>query len=145
MKRILHPSDFSSASRPAFRKALEMAKAARGRLLIVHVLAAPLVVPETYLSPSTYDDLERSIRAVAQRDMNRLLAQAKRARVPASGRLLEGVPVHDRIVRSAKAARADVIVMGTHGRSGISRVFLGSVAARVLATASCPVLTVRGR
>jgi nucleotide-binding universal stress UspA family protein len=52
---------------------------------------------------------------------------------------------HEQIVRSAKRQRADLIVMGTHGRTGVARFFLGSVAARVAATAPCPVLTVRGR
>jgi nucleotide-binding universal stress UspA family protein len=48
-------------------------------------------------------------------------------------------------VRAARSKRADVLVLGTHGRTGLPRFFLGSVAARVLATAPCPVLTVRGR
>jgi nucleotide-binding universal stress UspA family protein len=58
--------------------------------------------------------------------------------------LLEGV-THEQIVRTAKRQRADVIVMGTHGRTGVARFFLGSVAARAAAMAPCPVLTVRGR
>jgi nucleotide-binding universal stress UspA family protein len=49
------------------------------------------------------------------------------------------------IVRIAKAGRFDLLVIGTHGRTGLAKFFLGSVAARVVATASCPVLTVRGR
>ena len=49
------------------------------------------------------------------------------------------------IVRLARREAADLIVIGTHGRSGLGRLFMGSVAARVLATAKCPVLTVRGR
>jgi nucleotide-binding universal stress UspA family protein len=53
--------------------------------------------------------------------------------------------VAERIVRTARALRADLIVMGTHGRTGVTRVVLGSAAARVVATASCPVLTVRAR
>jgi nucleotide-binding universal stress UspA family protein len=53
--------------------------------------------------------------------------------------------VAERIVRTARALRADVIVMGTHGRTGVTRVVLGSVASRVVATAACPVLPVRVR
>jgi nucleotide-binding universal stress UspA family protein len=49
------------------------------------------------------------------------------------------------IVRAARSMRADLIVMGTHGRRGVSKFFLGSVAERVIATAPCPVLTVRGK
>jgi universal stress protein A len=57
---------------------------------------------------------------------------------------VEGV-AHEQIARIARARRCDLIVMGTHGRTGVARFFLGSVAARVAATAPCPVLTVRGR
>ena len=60
------------------------------------------------------------------------------------GLLVEGVP-HEQIVRLARSKRADVVVMGTHGRSGLAKLFLGSVAGRVVAAAPCPVLTVRGR
>jgi nucleotide-binding universal stress UspA family protein len=64
--------------------------------------------------------------------------------VRASGTLLEGV-AHEQIIRVARSKRAEVIVMGTHGRSGLAKLFLGSVAGRVVAAATCPVLTVRGR
>ena len=99
---------------------------------------------EGYMSPSVYDQMSQSARAWAQKQMDRLLAKAKTARVRARGMLLEGV-AHEQIVRAARRQRADLIVMGTHGRTGVARFFLGSVAARVTATAPCPVLTVRGR
>ena len=67
-----------------------------------------------------------------------------RGRVKVRGLLVEGVPA-DAIVRTAKARGARMIVMGTHGRRGAARFFLGSVASRVVAAAHCPVLTVRGR
>jgi nucleotide-binding universal stress UspA family protein len=76
--------------------------------------------------------------------MDRLLAKAKTARVRVRGMLMSGV-AHEQIVRTANRQKAGVIVMGTHGRTGVARFFLGSVAARVAATAPCPVLTVRGR
>ena len=58
--------------------------------------------------------------------------------------VLEGV-AHDQIARTARSKRADMVVIGTHGRTGLAKFFLGSVAARVVAQATCPVLTVRGR
>ena len=73
-----------------------------------------------------------------------VFGKARAAGVRARGLLLEGI-VSDRIVRAAKAQRADAIVMGTHGRTGLSRFILGSVASRVVAHAACPVLTVRGK
>jgi nucleotide-binding universal stress UspA family protein len=146
-RRVLHPSDFSSASRPAFRKAMDLAKSLRGDLVLVHVLpfvVVPMMMGEGYIPAATFDDLQRTARAVAQRHLTRLVAQAKQAGIRVSTRLVEGEPVDDRIVRTAKAVHADIIVIGTHGRTGVRRFLLGSVAARVVATASCSVLTVRG-
>ena len=145
MKRILHPSDFSSASRAAFAKAVEMTKANRGELVLLHVLTPVVpVVGEGYISPKVYDDIVASAEAWARRQIGALVAKAKKAGVRARGLVVEGVP-HDRIVRAARSTRADLVVMGTHGRTGFAKLFLGSVAARVLATAPCPVLTVRGK
>ncbi|MEX2148022.1 MAG: universal stress protein, partial [Candidatus Rokuibacteriota bacterium] len=66
------------------------------------------------------------------------------ARVRARGLLLDGV-AHEQIAKAAKAKKADLLVVGTHGRTGMARFFVGSVAGRVVAGAPCPVLTVRGR
>ena len=142
-RRILHPSDFSPASRPAFRKAVDLAKAGRASLFIAHVLPILPILPDAYVAANTYDELMRSQRAIAKKHLDRLVAQARKAGARASGVLVDfGVPA-ERIARLARAKHADVIVMGTHGRTGIKRVVLGSVAGRVLAIAPCPVLTVR--
>ena len=148
IRRILHATDYSPASGPAFRKAVELAKALHARLVLVHVLSpavAPVMGAGMYIPATMYDEIERASRAVALRHLKRLGTRAKQAGVRTATRLIEGVPVADRIVRAARAERADVIVMGTHGRSGVTRLVLGSVASRVVATASCPVLTVRSR
>jgi nucleotide-binding universal stress UspA family protein len=143
--RILHPTDFSKASGPAFARALADARSGRTELLLVHVLAPVIpVAGEGYVSPSVYEQMSESARAWARKQMDRLLARAKTARVRARALILEGV-AHEQIVRTAKRQRAGLIVMGTHGRTGVARFFLGSVAARVAATAPCPVLTVRAR
>ena len=145
VRRILHPSDFSSASRAAFKKAVAMAKADRAELLLAHVLAFPTpILSDGYVSPKIYDDLSRSMRADGQQQLDKLIAKAKAAGVRASGLLLEGMP-SDAINRAARGKRADVIVIGTHGRTGLARLFMGSVAERVVGGATCPVLTVRGK
>ena len=143
LRRILHPSDFSPPARPAFRKAVELAKANGAELLVVHVLPVLPIFPDTYLDARTYNELLAAQRARAQKPLDRLVANAKAAGVRASGILLDFAIPGDRIVRLAKAHRADVIVMGTHGWTGFRRVLMGSVAARVIAFAPCPVLTVR--
>jgi nucleotide-binding universal stress UspA family protein len=144
-RRILHPTDFSKASAAAFAKAVETAKAGRGELLLVHVMNPVIPVPgDGYISPKVYDEIAASTKAWGQKQLAKRLAKAKAAGVRAKGFLLEGVP-HEQIVRIAKSRRADLVVMGTHGRSGLAKLFLGSVAGRVVAAAPCPVLTVRGR
>jgi nucleotide-binding universal stress UspA family protein len=144
-RRIVHPSDFSSASGAAFRKALEMAKADRADLMIVNVISP--IVPiagDGYLSPKMYEDLRASATAWSKKELGKLVAKAKRARVRATGFILEG-PAHDEIIRFAKSKRANLVVMGTHGHSGLKKLLLGSVAGRVVAGARCPVMTVHGR
>jgi nucleotide-binding universal stress UspA family protein len=144
-RRILHPSDFSAASNAAFKKAIEMAKTNRAELLIVHVINPIIpVAGEGYVSPKMYEDLAASTRAWARKQLDRLLVKAKKSGVRCKGVLAEGV-AHERIARIAKTKRADLVVMGTHGRSGFAKLFLGSVAGRVVTAAPCPVLTVKGR
>ena len=144
MKRILHPSDFSKGSGAAFKKAVELARTMRATLDLLHVMApvAP-VLGYGYVSPQTYDQLAASGTRWAEQEMARLVKKARAAGVKTTSTIVEGVPV-DRIVRAARARHADLVVMGTHGRTGWSRFFLGSVAARVVATSPSPVLTVRG-
>jgi nucleotide-binding universal stress UspA family protein len=145
IRRILHPTDFSRASGGAFNRAVAMAKADRAELLVAHVLTP--VVPmmtDGYVSPQVYEEVETAARADAQKRLDALVAKAKRAGARARGLLLEGVP-YERIVQAARSKRADLVVIGTHGRTGFARLFLGSVASRVLAVSPCPVLTIRGK
>jgi nucleotide-binding universal stress UspA family protein len=142
---VLHPSDFSTVSNAAFAKAIEVAKADGGQLLVVHVLTpvGPLV-GDGYVSPRTFEELERAARDQAQKRLDALVARATKAGVRASAVIAEGLAWQE-VVKIARSKRADLIVMGTHGRSGLAKFFLGSVAERVIATAPCPVLTVRSR
>lgn len=147
--RILLATDFSPASEPATRRALEMAGAERAALLIAHVLEPPVPFsPDGYVLPRVYDEIAAAMRADAEKRMQRMLARARKAGVRARGVLLRGAP-HEAIVRAARSHRAGRVVVGTHGRRGFSRFFLGSVAARVVAASPCPVLVVpagaRGR
>ena len=145
IRRILHPSDFSRASGAAFAKAVEMAKQNRAELLVLHVLASFIpMVGEGYVSPKVYEEIEASARAQAQKQLNVRVTRVKKAGVRVKGILAEGVP-HEQIVRAARSKRADLVVIGTHGRTGLAKFFLGSVAGRVVSLARCPVLTVRGK
>ena len=76
--------------------------------------------------------------------LDALVSKAKKAGARARGLLLEGV-AWEQLVHTARARKANLIVMGTHGRTGLARLFLGSVAERVVGSAPCPVLTVRAK
>jgi nucleotide-binding universal stress UspA family protein len=144
LRRILHATDFSPASRAGFARAMSMAKADRAQLVLVHVLTpqAGLAV-NGYMSPQIYDDLEAAAEKNGQRHLNALEAKARKGGVRSKTLLLHGL-ADQQIIRAARSAKADLIVIGTHGRTGLARLFLGSVASRVVAGARCPVLTVRG-
>jgi nucleotide-binding universal stress UspA family protein len=145
--RIVHATDFSRASRPALVKAMSLARQNGAPLSIVHALP-PLAIPVggdmAYLSPATYETIDRSARQHARKQLDILSRRARKAGVRTRVLLLDGIP-HEQILRAARRTRADLIVIGTHGRTGLSKVFLGSVAERVVRFATCPVLTIRGR
>ena len=144
-RRILHATDFSTASVPAFAKALALARQERAELRLVHVMTPPaMFLEDSYLSARTFREVQSRARRAVEDRLARLLARAKRAGVRGGADVREGLPA-DEIIRAARRRRADLIVVGTHGRSGFARAVLGSVAARVVTLARCPVLTVRGR
>ncbi len=143
--RILFASDFSKASGKAFATAVTMAKSSRATLTVLHVIA-PLVPasPDQYIGPDTWQQLDEEARRWAKRQLTALTSKAKKTGVRVVGLLVDGNPAQE-IVRIAKNKRFDLLIIGTHGRTGIAKFFLGSVAGRVVATAPCPVLTVRGK
>ena len=145
IRRILHPTDFSTASRPALDRAVGLARESHAELLLLHVMAPVVpVVGEGYIPPQTYEAIEAAARKSAQKKIEALAAGARKASVRVRTLLTEG-SAHERILAAAKSQRANLIVMGTHGRSGLARLIVGSVASRVVAGASCPVMTVRSR
>ena len=144
-RRILHPTDFSRASGAAFARAVALARDSRAELLLVHVMTPYVpVAGEGYMPPRLWEEMEASTRAYATKKLDALSATARKAGARVKTLLLEGVPAES-IARSAKSQRADLVVIGTHGRTGLARFFVGSVAERVVSMAPCPVMTVRGR
>lgn len=122
IRRILFPTDFSEASRRAGETALALARHFGARLVVLHVIP-PVTDPEP------------------RRAALRSLAAELAADVPVETETVAGVPARQ-IAASASRHRIDLIVMGTHGRTGASHALLGSVAEAVLRRAPCPVLTV---
>jgi universal stress protein A len=144
-RRILFATDFSPASQAAWKEAVSLGKADRSRLIVAHALRMPApFTPEGYVLPQTSDELEAAVRRDATKQMESLLIRTRKAGLRAQGLLLTGRP-EEVIPRTAKKHGVDLVVVGTHGRTGLSRLLLGSVASRIIAAAGCPVLAVPGR
>jgi nucleotide-binding universal stress UspA family protein len=143
---VVHATDFSAAARPAFRAALAWARRRRARLHLVHVVAPPVMILEdSFLSARSWRRLEALGLRAARRRLAALQAGARKAGVATAATVVRSAVPFDAIVRTARRTGADLVVVGTHGRSGLARIALGSVAERVVALAPCPVLTVRAQ
>jgi nucleotide-binding universal stress UspA family protein len=137
LQAIVHPTDFSNCSDYAFQLACSLAQDHGARLIVLHVTQPVIVGGEM----SAY-----YVQTPAERQ--RLEAELLHRRAPPDiqleHRLEEGNPA-ELIVTVAEETGCDLIVMGTHGRTGFSRLLMGSVAEMVMRRAPCPVLTVRDR
>ena len=143
--RISFASDFSPASRAAFSMALQLTKAVGGDLTILHVMPSPasMFVAGGYVTEETWNLIKADLRSRAGQEMDALIKEAVGAGVRATPQFIDGSIPAEGIVSAAEHAKTDILVLGTHGRTGVMKALLGSVASRVVATASCPVLTVR--
>lgn len=141
IKRILVPCDFSDASRHALEHAAALAARYRAELIGLHVFPVmPLPVGDfAYLPPPPR--LSDESRARLLGDLKRFLDPVRIADLPQRAFVLEGDPVWE-ILQQAKEQGADLLVIGTHGRRGLERWALGSVAEKLVRRAECPMLTV---
>ncbi len=141
-RKILVATDFSEPSDAARRMAVELARRLGAELEIVHV-EEPL--PAYAFAEGPLPDLPRlqeEVRSWAERELEQQAKEARDAGVPVTTAILVGTPANA-IVETARTDGADLIVVGSHGRTGLERVLLGSVAERIVRNAPCPVLTVR--
>jgi nucleotide-binding universal stress UspA family protein len=135
-QKILVPIDFSTGSDAALEMATSLARDSGGFLVLAHVEVIPLsAAGGEYLyampEPPT-EELLAKLDAIVLPDSH----------IPVERRLLAGDPA-DAIIRLAETENVDMIVMGTHGRRGLTRLLMGSVAEAVVRAAPCPVLTVK--
>jgi universal stress protein A len=121
---------------------VEAARAYGAELLLLHVPPALPMDPAGMITPEAWARILADQRTAAERDLARLVSRARRSGARAAGVVANLGVIHEQIVRTARRRRAGLIVIGTHGRTGLQRALLGSVAARVIATAPCPVMTV---
>ena len=140
--RILAATDFSPASQPALDEAERIAKECGARLLILHAYQVPAVASLNESPPAIYEDFLRAVQADGEKRLDVLVAHARARGIDARGLLRDGF-ADEEILDAAAKEKADLIVMGTHGRRGASRLVLGSIASRVVGRAPCPVMTLR--
>lgn len=144
--RILVPVDFSDPSLQALDYAIEFGRRFKPEFVVLHVLE-PVYYPGAgdmygpgYDMGLVYQEIERATRD----QLSRVAATLQKKRLAVRTLLRVGTAYHA-IVETAKRLKADLIIMSTHGRTGLSHVLMGSVAERVVRSAACPVLTVRGQ
>lgn len=143
-QRILVPVDGSATSDHALQEACKLARQLGAQLELVYVLGdIRLMDADSYIN---YGDMREALKSSGNRVLAQAHAEARQAGVAAEVKLLEagGDRIASVIVEEAKNWRADLIAIGTHGRSGFSRVVFGSVAEGVVRTAPIPVLLIRG-
>ena len=139
---IIHPTDFSMEAAAAEGEAARLARRLGGELLLLHVSVETALYGESAFGMS---DVKRVYDAQARWAEDRLAERAEaltKDGIPTRWRRRIGV-VHEAISDTAREEAADYIVIGTHGRSGLERLMLGSIADRVIRTAPCPVVAVR--
>ncbi len=141
IRRILCPTDFSALSSSAFEHALFLAGSYGATLTVLHVIPDTMVPTSELAYMANPMLLDPALRGAIEADLSSLVACAHRLGVQAEREFREGKPAAE-IVRVAWELPADLLVMGTHGRSGFQRWTLGSVAESVLRRAPCPVVTV---
>lgn len=141
IRSILVPVDYSDSSRAGLDLALELAKRFEAKVTLLHVWGLPVYAfPEgAVFGP----EVVTRLTAAAQDALERLKKDVSGRGVEVGAISTIGTPAEE-IVARAKSGPFDLIVMGTHGRTGLTHVLLGSVAERVVRLAPCPVLTVRG-
>jgi nucleotide-binding universal stress UspA family protein len=137
IRTILHPTDLSPLSECAFRLACSLARDHGARLIVLHVSPLEVLLAESpYVPPPDPAQIWETLQEQLE------MLQSPDPTVVVEHLLKEGNPAEE-ILRTAQDCDCDLIIMGTHGRTGVRRLLMGSVAEHILRRAACPVLTVK--
>lgn len=145
LKKILCPTDFSDPSFEALDAASEMAGHFSGELIVVHVVPPVPVMATGHMSPGVFNvhEYQEEMERSSEKELEETMAKRVPKGVSARGMVLVGNP-GDQIVDTAEDENVDLIVIATHGQTGLKRVVFGSVAEKVVRHARQPVLSIRG-
>jgi universal stress protein A len=140
IKHLLVPIDFSECSKKALQYAIPLAKEHEAAITLLYVVT-PVYGTGEY-GALDYGELEVSMRQGGEKELAKLAEEEVRGQIPTGLLVRTGSPAHE-IIEAARRLPADLIVISTHGRTGLKHVLLGSVAEQVVRTAPCPVFVVR--
>ncbi len=142
IKTILFPTDFSQGARAAMDHAVSLSRQYGARLILLYVIQ-DISIAEWYIPSSlSVTDLVEDMQKSAWKEMDKWGQEVAGAVKDTEKLVVRGVPFVE-IIRTAKEKSVDLIVIGTHGRTGIDHMLFGSTAEKVVRKAPCPVLTVR--
>ena len=140
--KILIAIDFSENSEHAFEYALTLAQQFQAELTILHVINEPVDLRGFYVPHISFEQLEKEIEEGAQKMMEQFCQTRMGDFTNYQTAIVTGIP-NEEIIRKAADTAASLIVLGTHGRTGLDHIIFGSTAERVVRSAACPVLTIR--
>ncbi|AUX90085.1 universal stress protein [Acinetobacter sp. ACNIH1] len=141
-EHILVPVDGSETSYAAVDKAVEIAKAFNSKVTVVQVLALDPYIAAEYITAAQTNDLVERARTAILKTLDEAKAKFAAAGIYAETQLLEGQVIYSEIVKAAESLNTDLIVIGSHGRTGFKKLFLGSVAQSILGQANVPVMVI---
>ena len=141
-KTILFATDFSESSEHAFQYALSLARKFESRLAIIHVINEPVDLRGFYVPHISFDKLEEEIEQGARKMMEKFCRTHGQDYPRIETEVVPGIP-YDEIIKKSGELGADLIVVGTHGRTGLDHVLFGSTAEKVVRKSPVPVMTIR--
>ncbi|BAI81243.1 universal stress protein [Deferribacter desulfuricans SSM1] len=143
IKKILCPVDFSETSNYALTYAIDFAKVFNAELELFHVIFDESQIVAFYLPQVTFQNFDKELEEAAKKEMDKLVEDFEELKnVNYSVKFAKGTPFLE-IINEAKENSFDMIVIGTHGRTGLEHALFGSTAEKVVRKAPCPVFTVR--
>jgi universal stress protein A len=140
LQKVLVPIDFSDHASQALRWGASLAERYGAQILLLHVI--PETVEEDAMHGSAWERVIIDLTVQVEAQLDEIAVKDLKVRLPVDVKVAVGKPAEE-ILRVAREESVDLIVMGTHGRTGLHQILLGSTAETVLRTAPCPVFTVR--
>ncbi|MFW2161995.1 universal stress protein [Acinetobacter beijerinckii] len=142
-QKILVAIDDSEISANVIQQAAQLAKALNSEITVVEVMTLDPYLSEAYLRMGQSNELIERVRSYVQENLTKVEKKFEELGLTVATQVLEGFSIHDEIIGAAQNLGADLIIMGSHGRTGIKKFILGSVAQKVLGESHIPVLVVR--